>query len=434
MTKLPAMNDKKLRAQLIAALSLHLVLNYSARAETISSFDEIPTFGGPSSTGVQLIDDNQRQTGDFIQDAVPGWFAFKDRLMDEQGLALGINYSTLYQKASAALGEDNAWGGIFQLPASWTLVNRGNKDTGTLVFKAENRHKISTDLAPQDLGIQGIGAASIVGTQFSDKRWILTNLFWQQKLNEGRMTILAGQIDNTDFLGVYGLINPQTSFMNLSFSTNPTIGIPDQGFGGAFGTMLGKNFYAVAGIMDAAGDPAHPGRSFSNFFDENEYFTSIEIGYTSSQDRIYFDNINLLYWESDEQTTNGVVNESRGSGWALSAAHFFQDKYMPFIRIGDSDGGGGALLQKMVSFGLGIYNWDKNELFGFGLSWAEASEDPVGGFGSNLDPQYTGEIFYRFQLSKNFAITPDLQYIKDPVLNKNDSSVWIAGIRARLAL
>ena len=107
---------------------------------------------------------------------------------------------------------------------------------------------------------------------------------------------------------------------------------------------------------------------------------------------------------------------------------------MPFIRIGDSDGGGGALLQKMVSAGLGIYDWDSKELFGFGLSWAEASEDPVGGFGANLDPQYTGEIFYRFQLSNNFAITPDLQYIKDPVLNSNDSSIWIAGIRARLAL
>lgn len=106
---------------------------------------------------------------------------------------------------------------------------------------------------------------------------------------------------------------------------------------------------------------------------------------------------------------------------------------MPFIRIGDSDGGR-ALLQKMVSAGLGNYDWDSNELYGFGLSWAEASEDPVGGFGSNLDPQYTGEIYYRFQLSKNVALMPDLQYIKDPVLNPNQSSVWIAGIRARLAL
>jgi porin len=267
--------NRYLTGRFVTALLLQFSLNQSTYGETTSSFDEIPTFGGPSSTGAQLIEDNQRQAGDFVQDAIPGWFAFKDKLMNEYGLAIGINYSTLYQKASDALGEDNAWGGIFQLPASWTLLNRGSKNTGTLVFKAENRHRISTDLAPQNLGIQGIGAASIVGTQFSDKDWMLTNLYWQQRFNEGKATVVAGHIDNTDYLGVYGLINPQTSFMNLSFSTNPTIGIPDQGFGGAYGTMLGRNFYAIAGIMDAAGDPAHPDGSFSNFFDEHESTSTI---------------------------------------------------------------------------------------------------------------------------------------------------------------
>jgi hypothetical protein len=46
----------------------------------------------------------------------------------------------------------------------------------------------------------------------------------------------------------------------------------------------------------------------------------------------------------------------------------------------------------------------------------------------------TNEIFYRFQWPNNLAITPDLKYIKDPVLNPNEGSVWIAGVRARLAL
>ena len=37
-------------------------------------------------------------------------------------------------------------------------------------------------------------------------------------------------------------------------------------------------------------------------------------------------------------------------------------------------------------------------------------------------------------LSQHFAITPDLQYIKDPALNPDDDSIWIAGVRARLTL
>ena len=417
----------------LSIIAFTLMLSQTVNAQETSVYDDIPEFGGPSSVGVELKDDNKTPaTGDFIKDAMPGWFATKKQMVEKHGLAYGLNLSTLYQSASAALGEDDAWGGILQLPASWTVLNRGGKNTGTIVFKAENRSKISTDLSPQDLGIQGIGAASIVGTQFSDKDWIITNLFWQQALNEGRFKFVVGQIDNTDFMDVYGLINPQTAFMNLSFSTNPTIGVPDQGFGGGLGTLLGDNFYLAAGLMDAAGDPKHAGNSIDQFFDNSEYFKHIEIGYTTSPDRIYFDNIHFVYWESDEQTKS--TGESEGSGWTFSYAKFIDDKYMPFLRIGDSDGGGGALLEKMVTAGLGIYYSDSNELFGVGLSYGEASEDPVGGFGSNLDPQYTGEIFYRFQLSQHLAITPDLQVIIDPVLNPNENSVIVAGVRLRLNL
>ena len=414
----------------LSILASTLLLTQVVNAQGSSIYDDIPEFGGPGSVGVDLKDDNKiPATGDFIKDGMPGWFATKQEMVEKHGLAYGLNLSTLYQSASAALGEDDAWGGILQLPVSWTVLNRGGKNTGTIVFKAENRSKISTDLAPQDLGFQGIGAASVVGTQFSDKDWIITNLFWQQTLSEGKTKFVVGHIDNTDFMDVYGLINPQTAFINLSFSTNPTIGVPDQGFGGGLGTLLGNNFYLAASLMDAAGNPEHAGQSIDQFFDNSEYFKHIEIGYTTSPDRIYFDNIHFVYWESDPQTA--TTGESEGSGWTFSYAKFIDDKYMPFLRIGDSDGGGGALLEKMVTAGLGIYYDDTNELFGVGLSYGEASED---GFTTNLDPQYTGEVFYRFQLSQHLAITPDLQWIIDPVLNPGESSIVVIGVRARLSL
>ena len=423
------MNRKVAFFFLILALPVTSVVN----AQEKSVYDDIPEFGGPSNVGVELKDDNRAPaTGDFVKDGMPGWFATKQKMMEEHGLAYGLNLSTLYQSASESLGEDEAWGGIVQIPVSWTVLNPGEKNTGTIIFKAENRSRISTELAPQDLGIQGIGAASVVGTQFSDKDWILTNFYWQQALQEGRFKYVVGHIDNTDFMDTYGLVNSQTAFMNLSFSTNPTIGVPDQGFGAGFGSLLGDNFYMAASLMDAAGDPEKPADSIDQFFDEGEYFKHIEFGYTLSPDRIYFDNIHVVYWESDEQTE--TTGEPEGSGWTASYSRFIDDKYMPFLRVGDSDGGGGALLEKTVTAGLGIYYAETNELFGVGLSYGEASEDPVGGFGSNLDPQYTAEVFYRFQLSQHFAITPDLQWIIDPVLNPDEDSIYIAGVRARLSL
>jgi porin len=405
----------------------------AAGAEDKSVYSDIPEFGGPGSVGVELKEDNPTPTtGDFVEDSLSGWFATKREMAEQHGLAYGVNFSTLYQSASESLGEDQAWGGIVQLPLSWTVLNRGGKNTGTIVFKAENRSKISTDLAPQDLGVQGVGAASVVGTQFSDKGWILTNLYWQQTLQDGRVKFSVGQIDNTDFMDTYGLVNPQTAFMNLSFSTNPTIGIPNQGFGAGFGALLTDNFYVAASLMDAAGDPEKPEDSIDQFFDESEYFKHVEFGYILSPDRIYFDNIHVVYWESDEQIeTSG---EPEGSGWTFSFSRFIDDKYMPFLRFGDSDGGGGALLEKTVTAGIGIYYGESRELFGLGISYGEASEDPVGGFGSDLDPQYTAEVFYRFQLSQHLAITPDVQLIVDPLLNPGEDSIYIAGVRARLSL
>ena len=47
--------------------------------------------------------------------------------------------------------------------------------------------------------------------------------------------------------------------------------------------------------------------------------------------------------------------------------------------------------------------------------------------------QYTIEVFYRWQLGENLALTPDLQFILDPALNPNDDFLFIFGLRLRLA-
>jgi len=207
------MSTKKILISFVLGASITV---FESAAEEKSAYDDIPEFGGPGSVGVDLKEENKpAPTGDFIKDLMPGWFETKERVMNDHGLGYGINYSTLYQKANNSVGEDQAWGGILQLPASWTVMNNKDKgSSGTFVFKLENRHKIATDLAPQDLGlgtfgpdgIAGLGAVSIVGTQFSDKGWILTNLYWQHKMRDGKLNYVVGQIDNTDFLDLYGLL------------------------------------------------------------------------------------------------------------------------------------------------------------------------------------------------------------------------------------
>ncbi len=367
---------------------------------------------GPSSVAADLapgdgLTDPQPRT-DFPRNVMPGYFGWKDGLA-ETGFRFNLDYLALGQSSSSDLGEGEAGGGVLRFYGSWQAT-----ENGSLTFKVENRQAYGA-VAPQFFGFDS-GALSITGTAFNDNGTMLTNLFWTQRDPEGRWTIQIGQLDLTDFVDVYGLVSPWTSFQNLAFNTNPTINAPNPGLGIAGGAKLGENFYVVGAVADANGDPTEP--SF-DVFETGETFKSIEIGYTSGSDRIYFDNIHLTVWQSDA-AEDGSRAEDKGA--AFSAAWFIDNTWMPFLRAGVAEGTA-ALYERSLSTGLGWYRRN-TDLAGIGLNWAEAK-----GFD---DTQFTTEAFYRFNISPDFQITPSIQYIRDPLLNPGQDDLTILGLRARI--
>jgi porin len=136
--------------------------------------------------------------------------------------------------------------------------------------------------------------------------------------------------------------------------------------------------------------------------------------------------VHLTLWHADEREAAAVQD---GWGLNLSAAHFFGDTWYPFLRAGYADDGG-TILKRSVSAGFGHYMRGRSDLLGFGLNWGE----PADSFGPALRDQYTVELFYRVQLSENFAITPDLQYVIDPALNPAEDAILYFGLRGRLSL
>jgi porin len=397
------------------------------QASTKSGYGDVPQFGGPGSVGDTLKEDDKTSKPWFRLESVDRflspWFDWKGAMNKNYGLSLGLDYTALAQRFNESPGEDKAAGGIFRFFGNWTVVGRDSGNTGSVVYKIENRHTLGTDIPPQDLGFEA-GYLGIPGTAFSDyDGWGLTNLYWKQKLNKGRTSFVAGAVDVTDYLDVYGMTNPWTQFQNLVFLTDPTIPAPNQGLGAAIGSMMTDNFYLVGGLADTNGDPTEPGDWFETFFDDREYFYHLEAGWTASQARIYFDNIHLTAWYADEREATLVDD---GWGVSFSATKFVSDAWMPFLRAGYSDGGG-ALLESHFGGGVGYYFKDSKDLLGFGLDWGRPPE-------SALDDQYTAEIFYRLQLAQNLALTPDFQLIIDPALNPEEDYLWLLGLRLRLAL
>jgi len=391
-------------------------------SDTVTSI----SFGGPSSIVGQLEAD--RKTGASLLDvdrAARPIRDLTDRLNRDYGVRLGLDYNALYQHASESLDKQNAAGGVLRFYGTAQVFDQASGHPGAIEFKVENRHRLGTDISPSALAGQ-IGYAGLTAVPFSDAGTILTNLYWHQALYENRLAYILGIVDVTDYVGVYGLVNPWTDFINLAFSTDPTIPAPDQGLGAGVRWTPARNYYFLAGLAGANSDPHDPAGSIDSFFEDGEYFTHVEAGWYGEWESRFEDNIHLTLWQADERTEAGIPD---GWGAAFSLSKKLDEWWLPFVRIGYADGGG-ALLERSVSAGFARYSSNKKGVLGLGLNWGQPNRET---FGTVASDQYTLEAYYRLQIVDNLAVTPDIQLIKNPALNADDDLIWVVGLRARLA-
>ena len=67
-----------------------------------------------------------------------------------------------------------------------------------------------------------LGEMGYVGLQeppFNDTDFRTQNLYWRQRMNGGRSTLIAGVLDVTDYVDAFALASPWLHFMNFAFST-----------------------------------------------------------------------------------------------------------------------------------------------------------------------------------------------------------------------
>jgi porin len=388
-------------------------------------------FGGPDSVGGTIEGDREARDGGFVvpglQEAWDGWFDWKGRVLEEHGLALGLDYTAAFLGASESLSNDEAFGGIARFFGFWDVTGRNTSNIGAFVWKLEHRHRYG-EIAPAGLA-SSVGYVGGIEEPFSNEGFRFTNLYWHQQISGARAMVAGGFLDITDYLETYPLASAWTGFMNFAFdSGSATIGLPDDAaFGIAGSTMLGENFYVFAGVTNANADAADPFSEVGSFFDENEYFSSVEVGWTVGEERRDVDNAHVSLWHSDSRQRAG---EPGGWGANFSVVRYLDERWMPFVRGGFAEDGG-AFLEQSISAGFGFDVVPDRDLLGVGFNWGRPNKSR---FGPGLSDQYTVELFYRMNITGRFAITPDIQFIKNPALNPAVDSLWVLGLRARLAI
>lgn len=381
---------------------------------------------GPDSTPNVLASDAEDSDDLLGIDKQQSWSEWKADLKERTGLDFGIDYNVLGYTASSSLGENNTASGALRFFGTWELLNRGQANSGKLVFKLEHRHAF-TDVAPTDFGSE-LGYAGVISSVFSDQGTRLTHFYWQQDFAEGRGTVYAGLLDVTDYTDVYALASPWSGFSNLAFQTGSgTIGgLPDGALGVMAGGFLSDNYYVAASIADANGDPTDPLAGFDTFFNDFETFKTLEFGWTSGPNALFFDNAHVTLWQIDERTAAGSPS---GYGAAFSYSKAIDNRWLPFIRGGWAKDGG-SLYETALSAGFGYTTNPSQNMLGAGLNWSRPNEDT---FGSKLDDQYSLEVFQQWQLTEGIELTPSIQVIKNPALNPTKDTVAMFGLRLRAA-
>ncbi len=403
-----------------------------SRSGSKSGFDDIPEFGGPESVGTRLKENDVEKESiyqfDGIQRGLKPYFDWKRRVKDDHGLSMGTSFYLLYQKASDSLPgqDDDALGHIFRYQGAWSLFRHANGNSGRIAWRLESRSHIGGFQAPGSLGsatgIRTLAPGFAYNQEFDLDIPVLS---WVQHFAGGRAGYAVGRLAFDAYLDAFPFQTLSRGSINRSSILNPTL--PTTGLGALGGVVKGfvtDSIWLGAQFHDAN---AANGKFDFDTVEEGEWIKAIEVGYTPFIGDQGKHRVQLMFWEKDARTLAGT---SKGSGWAISAAYQLNDNYFPFVRFGNSDGGGGVAAEEALSAGVQITR-ERDEIWTIGAGWSKPSADT---FGPGLDSESLLESSYQFQLSKNFSLTPNLQVIFNPAGNPSESSIWVFGLRAILTL
>jgi porin len=377
---------------------------------------EFSQLAGPNGVTEELIRDQQKHDAFDGIDLLEPWFNWKQNLVDEHDLRPGFKFWLLMQTASESTSDtDDAAGGIYRFQGSWTAFSGDSGEVGRIEWRVEKRAGLGSMLAPADLsGDTGFGYSG----SFTTDIFVLS---WSQGFKDHRFGYVVGRLASDVYSDAFVFSTFSRGYLNRSSLFNPT-----QGTTGVGALGVGVKVFVTDQIW--LGGHTYDGNAASGDFDLNtfkqhEWLKEIEIGWAPSFARRPTDRVQFLYWDKDERVEAGV---SSGKGWVVTASYQTTEKLLSFCRVGRSDGGAGVPAETAASVGL-EYSPKVGRALAVGLGWASPSEDT---YGPGLCDEYVVELSYRYQLTKIVSLTPDIQVVFNPAVDR----AWVLGLRESLAL
>jgi porin len=323
------------------------------------------------------------------------------KLFQAAGLRFGAANTMLSMEPIGGQSSQSGTAYDIDVISSWTLIGRGSEDTGRLVTTFEYRERIG-DQPPSALGAQ-MGTLVAPASAFNNRREVVRDLYWIQRLFNGRLRILIGRADPSDYVGAIWLANVNNSFVNRSFAANPAVPFPGHGPMLGFSIRPTDLFYVTAGASNAYSRTTLV--EINSLFNEWDLFEFGEVGYTPIFAGLGEGRYSVGLWHMDARKNLGLPEDE---GVTVIFNQNLGDRLQMFARYAYSDG---TLtnVRQIAQAGLGLSGLigRKDDLTGAAFSVNMPRS-------SNSRTETVLEVFHRFQVSNHNQFSLGLQLIANP--------------------
>ncbi|MCP5518007.1 MAG: carbohydrate porin [Verrucomicrobiales bacterium] len=356
--------------------------------------------------------------GNRVAQGMHRWWTNRiEDLNRKTGIRLSVDYNFLFQQAWPAGDIDLGSAGEFRFTSRWNPRPGSTNNPGFLDFQVRYRHATS-EIPPSALGRQ-IGSLWPTTRGFNDVGVEISHFYYEQYLVDERIGFRLGQSRIDNVFDVHALRDQRRFFLNPAFSANPAVADPAFGLVGVLMTRPLKNLKVSFGATDA-NSQQFPYSGQSGVGLDDLYYTG-QIGWRPRLSAAGDTLLQAMVWRREESRIG-----PEGSGFSVLAQHRWPDSATLFLRYSHSEGA--TVASEFLAGGVGWQPWGRQRGHQIGVA---------GGWGrpmlQGLRDQYVAEIFYRIHLTSAFDLTPDVQLIIDPSLNRAEDVVAVFGVRGRVS-
>lgn len=261
-----------------------------------------------------------------------------------------------------------------------------------------------------------------------------------QAQDREQLEITVGKMDPFQFFDQNAIADDETArFQNKVFVHNPLLDAGGDMGGDAYGFAPGlrlaygaspdraTGWSASLGVF-AAGEVAGFGRGLGR---------PLLLAQLDTSRRLWAGlpgNYRVYAWRNGQARDHEGRPAAHG-GWGASLDQRLGDDWTGFLRYGHQLKGS-PRVDRALTLGLELdgRRWGRSaDGLGLATAWLHAAQSWRQAQASGAREQVC-ELFYRYQLNDKVQITPDLQWIRQPLAQAGSPSIRVWGVRARVGL